>query len=68
MGKVLTSKDVCMELKIPFYKLQYLFDTGKVRDVQRTSSGKRIYSEADIKVIREALFDVSAKWLENIFQ
>ncbi len=56
MGKVLTSKDVCRELSIPFYKLQYLFDTGKVQDVQRTSSGKRIYSEVDIKVIREALF------------
>ena len=61
MGRVLTSKDVCRELRIPFYKLQYLFDTGKVRDVQRTSSGKRIYSEEDIKVIREALFEVMAK-------
>ncbi len=61
MGKVLTSKDICIELKIPFYRLQYLFDTGKVRDVQRTSSGKRVYSEEDIKVIREALFEVSTK-------
>lgn len=61
MGKVLTSKDVCMELKIPFYKLQYLFDTGKIQDVERTSSGKRVYNEGDIKEIKQALFEVSAK-------
>ncbi len=61
MERVLTSKDVCRELKIPFYKLQYLFDAGKVRDVQRTSSGKRIYTEGDIKVIREVLFERISK-------
>ena len=61
MGKILTSKDVCRELNIPFYKLQYLFDTGKVKDVERTSSGKRIYSDENIKVIKEALFEVSSK-------
>ncbi len=61
MGRILTSKDICRELKIPFYKLQYLFDTGKISDVSRTSSGKRIYTEEDIKVIREALFGVMAK-------
>ncbi len=61
VGRVLTSKDICKELKIPFYKLQYLFDTGKVQDVQRTSSGKRIYTEADIKAIRKALFGVMTK-------
>ncbi len=61
MGRILTSKDICRELNIPFYKLQYLFDTGKVRDVQRTSSGKRIYMEDDIKDIRQTLFEVSTK-------
>lgn len=61
MSTMLTSKDVCKELNIPFYKLQYLFDTGKINDVQRTSSGKRIYTGEDIKVIREASFEVSAK-------
>ncbi len=61
MGRVLTSKDICRELNIPFCKLQYLFDTRKVRDVQRTSSGKRIYTEMDIKAIRAALCEVAAK-------
>ncbi len=61
MGRILTSKDVCMELSIPFYKLQYLFDTGKIRDVERTSSGKRVYTDGDIKVIKEALFEVATK-------
>ena len=58
MATVLTSKDVCKKLGIPFYKLQYLFDTGKVRDVERTSSGKRVYKEEDINIIREAIFNM----------
>jgi DNA-binding transcriptional MerR regulator len=61
MGKILTSKDVCQRLGIPFYKLQYLFDSGKVRDVDRISTGDRIYTEADIQRIRKALFGVTAK-------
>ncbi len=61
MEKILTSRDVCKKLEVPFYKLQYLFDTGKIRDVQRTSSGKRIYTEDDINIIREALFEVASK-------
>ncbi len=58
MEKILTSKDVCRELKIPFYKLQYLFDSGRVRDVSRTSTGNRIYTEEDVMVIKKALFDL----------
>ena len=61
MGKVLTSKDICVELNIPFYKLQYLFDAGKIRDVSRTSSGKRVYTEEDIKEIKQALFELGEK-------
>jgi hypothetical protein len=61
LAKILTSKDICRELKIPFYKLQYLFDTGKIRDVERTSSGKRVYTKDDVKVIKQALFEVSAR-------
>jgi len=58
MATVLTSKDVCKKLGVPFYKLQYLFDTGKVQDVERTSSGKRIYKEEDISIIKEAIFNM----------
>ncbi len=58
MGKILTSKDVCRRLGIPFYKLQYLFDSKKVRDVSRTTTGDRIYTEEDIHQIRKALFEV----------
>ncbi len=61
MPKILTSKDVCRELKIPFYKLQYLFDTGKLREVKRTSSGRRIYTGGDIKIIKEALWEISSE-------
>ncbi len=61
MTTVLTSKDVCKELGVPFYRLQYLFDAGKVRDVQRTSSGRRVYTKEDIKLVREALFEVMTK-------
>ncbi len=58
MEKVFTSKDVCRQLKIPFYRLQYLFDSGKLRDVSRTTTGDRIYTDEDIKIIKEALFEV----------
>lgn len=61
MEKIFTSKDVCQKFKIPFYKLQYLFDSGKIKDVTRTTTGDRIYSEDDIKRIRRVLFEVMAK-------
>lgn len=56
MEKVPTSKAVCIRLNIPFYKLQYLFDAGKIPELPRSTSGDRIYTEDDIKRIREALF------------
>ena len=58
MGKVITTRDVCIRLQIPRYRLQYLFDTRKIQDVERTSTGDRIYTEDDIKRIREALFNM----------
>ncbi len=61
MEKILTSKDVCRRLGIPFYKLQYLFDSGKIRDVDRISTGDRVYTEEDIKRIKEVLFGMLAK-------
>ncbi len=61
MGKILTSKDVCQRLGIPFYKLQYLFDSGKIRDVDRTTTGHRLYTEGDIRRIQEALFGITAR-------
>ncbi len=61
MEKVFTSKDVCQVLKIPFYKLQYLFDSGKAQDVSRTTTGDRLYTEEDIRRIKETLFGVTAK-------
>ncbi len=61
MEKIFTSKDVCTILNIPFYKLQYLFDSGKIRDVSRTTTGDRLYTEEDIQRIRKALFEVMTK-------
>ncbi len=61
MEKILTSKDVCRRLGIPFYRLQYLFDSGKIRDVDRISTGDRVYTEADVRRIQESLFGVAAK-------
>ena len=61
MGKILTRKDVCQRLRIPFYKVQYIFDSGKIRDVARTTTGNRIYTEEDIKRIKEVLFGISVK-------
>ncbi len=55
MKKILTTRDVCVRLQIPRYKLQYLFDARKIADVERTTTGDRIYTELDIIRIRSAL-------------
>lgn len=56
MNKILTTRDVCIRLQIPRYKLQYLFDARKITDVARTTTGDRVYTELDIIRIRHALF------------
>ncbi|MCP4254143.1 MAG: MerR family transcriptional regulator [Candidatus Scalindua sp.] len=61
MGRVLTSRDICRELGILPYKLQYMFNTGKIREVERTSSGWRVYTKNDVKAIKKALFKEKAR-------
>ena len=58
MGNFFTTKDVCIQLRIPPYRLQYLFDTRKIPEVKKSTAGFRIYTEEDIKRIREALFNM----------
>lgn len=49
--EILTSRDVCRELKIPYHRLEYAFFNGLIPEVAKTSGGRRVYTEADVRRI-----------------
>ncbi len=63
MGVLLmkTAGRVCKELGIQYYRLDYLIRSGHVPEPKRTDSGQRAFEDEDVKKIKEALFEVSAK-------
>ncbi len=42
-------------LKIPFYSLQYKEKVGKIPEACRSSSGHRIYTEEDLRELKQIL-------------
>ncbi len=56
-----TSGRLCKELGIQYYRLDYLIRSGHVPEPKRTDSGQRAFEDEDVKKIKEALFEVSAK-------
>jgi DNA-binding transcriptional MerR regulator len=48
---LLSSRDVCKKLGIAYHKLEYLFFHGQIAEPHRTTGGRRLFSEADIKRI-----------------
>lgn len=55
MVETKTAKQVCKDLEIPYYRLDYLIRKGIVPEPSRSSSGQRIFSEEHIAWIRSAL-------------
>ena len=55
------AKAVCEELKIPYYRLDYLIRNRLVPAPQRLSSGQRVYTDEDVRRIREKLFEISVR-------
>lgn len=49
-----TSGQVCRELKIPFYRLDYLLRNGFAEEPKRVGF-RRIFTEEDIKRLKEVL-------------
>ncbi len=56
-----TAGRLCKELGIRYYRLDYLIRSGHVPEPKRTDSGQRVFEDEDVKRIKEALFEVSAK-------
>ena len=62
-GKLLSTSEVLRVLNIAKHKLDYLFESRKLRrgDFTTLDNGHRIYKESDLNKIRQALFEVMAK-------
>ena len=56
-----TTGQVCRELNIKPYKLDYLVRNRLVPAPQKTGSGHRIFSDKDIRRIKEKLIAMSVK-------
>lgn len=61
--KLYTLTQVLQVLDISKHRLNYLFDSRKLRteDFLRLPTGERIYRESDLEKIKKALFEVSSK-------
>ncbi len=61
--RLLSTSEVLRILNIAKHKLDYLFESRKLRreDFTTLDNGHRIYKENDLNKIRQALFEVSAK-------
>jgi DNA-binding transcriptional MerR regulator len=55
---ILTTKDVLERFQIPYHRLAYLFASRRLRQVKKSSSGGRLYTERDVERIRAALEDI----------
>lgn len=62
-GKLLTVSEVLRLLDIPRYRLNYLFDSRKLRseDFLTLPNGHRIFRESDLEKIKEVLWETGVK-------
>ncbi len=61
--KLLSTSEVLRKLNIAKHKLDYLFESRKLKreDFTTLDNGHRIYRERDLQKIRQVLFEVMAK-------
>ncbi len=61
--KLLSTSEVLRVLNIAKHKLDYLFESRKLRreDFTTLDNGHRIYKESDLNKIRQALIEVMAR-------
>ena len=61
--KLYTLSQVLQTLNIARHRLNYLFDSRKLRaeEFLKLPNGERVYRESDLEKIRKALFEVSSK-------
>ena len=56
-----TAGQLCKDLSIRYYRLDYLIRNGYVPEPKRTDSGQRVFSDQDVKRIKEVLFERMAR-------
>lgn len=56
-----TAKEVCKELGIPYYKLDYMIRNGLVPGPRVLANKHRIFTNKDVQRIREKLFEMASR-------
>ena len=60
--RLLSAEEILQILDIPRYRLNYLFETRKLKNEDLLHAGaKRVYRESDLERIKKALWEVSAE-------
>jgi DNA-binding transcriptional MerR regulator len=52
-----TAGQLCKELGIRYYRLDYLIRNGHVSEPRKLDSGQRVFTEQEVKVIKDVLFN-----------
>ncbi len=52
-----TAGQLCKELGIKYYSLDYLIRSGYVSEPRRLGSGQRVFTKEEVKKIKEVLFE-----------
>ncbi len=56
-----TAGQLCRELGVKYYRLDYLIRNGFVPEPKRLDSGQRVFNDQDVKAIKEKLFEMTAR-------
>ncbi len=56
-----TAGQLCRELNIRYYRLDYLIRSGYVPKPKRLDSGQRVFEDEDVRKIKEKLFEMSSR-------
>ena len=57
-----TAGQLCRELNIRYYRLDYLIRNGYVPKPKRLGSGQRIFSDEDIEKIKQVIIERRHLW------
>ena len=56
-----TAGQLCRDLNIRYYRLDYLIRSGYVPEPKRLNSGQRVFTDEEITKIKEVLYERMGK-------
>lgn len=56
-----TAGQLCRELSIRYYRLDYLIRSGYVPEPKRLDSGQRVFTDEEIAKIKEVIYERMGK-------